>query len=173
MGEMMKIETERLDIVEFTLDMAEAVHINSLDKDNREFVPDEVFETIEEAKETIEFLISCYKGTDEPFVYPILLKTGENIGYVQLAPIKDEWEIGYHIGEKYTKKGYATEAVKAFLPYMIKKMGLKMVYGICLANNTASKKVMEHCGFSKLYEGIESYQGEEKSICKYIYEVAS
>ena len=49
----MYIETERLIITEFTLDMAESVHINSLDEDNRRFVPDEVFETIDEAKETI------------------------------------------------------------------------------------------------------------------------
>lgn len=171
MGVMMKIETNRLEIVEFTLDMAEAVHINSLDKDNREFVPDEVFETIEEAKGTIEFLMSCYKKVSGPFVYPILLKTGENIGYVQLAPIKGGWEIGYHIGEKYTKKGYATEAVKAFLPYIMEKIGLKMVYGICLANNIASKTVMERCGFNKIYEGIDAYQGEERSICKYLYNV--
>lgn len=42
----MKIKTERLIITEFTMDMAEAVHLNSLDEDNRRFVPDEVFETI-------------------------------------------------------------------------------------------------------------------------------
>ncbi len=45
----MKIETERLTITRFTMDMAEAVHRNSLDADNRRFVPDEVFETVEEA----------------------------------------------------------------------------------------------------------------------------
>ncbi|MEE1262307.1 hypothetical protein [Ruminococcus sp.] len=26
------------------------------------------------------------------------------------------WKIGCHIGAKYTKRGYATEAVKAFMP---------------------------------------------------------
>ena len=36
----MKIETERLIIVELNMDMAEAVHKNSLDEDNRRFVPD-------------------------------------------------------------------------------------------------------------------------------------
>ena len=51
----MKIETERLVITEFDLSMAEDVHKNSLDEDTRRFVPDEVFETVEEAKETIEF----------------------------------------------------------------------------------------------------------------------
>ena len=36
----MNIATERLVITRFTMDMAEAVHLNSLDEDNRRFVPD-------------------------------------------------------------------------------------------------------------------------------------
>jgi len=50
----MNIETDRLTITRFTMDMAEAVHLNSLDEDNRRFVPDEVFETVEEAAERVE-----------------------------------------------------------------------------------------------------------------------
>ena len=42
---MFLLKTERLTITEFTPDMAQAVHENSLDEDNRRFVPDEVFET--------------------------------------------------------------------------------------------------------------------------------
>ena len=36
----MKIETERLLLTELDMDVAEAVHKNSLDEDNRRFVPD-------------------------------------------------------------------------------------------------------------------------------------
>lgn len=56
----MKIETERLIIVELKMDMAEAVHKNSLDEDNRRFVPDEVFYTIKEASDTIAHLMEQY-----------------------------------------------------------------------------------------------------------------
>ena len=55
----MRIETNRLIITEFTMDMAQAVHLLSLDEDNRRFVPDEVFETMEEAAQTLEFLMGC------------------------------------------------------------------------------------------------------------------
>ena len=79
---MFKIETDRLMITEFTPDMAQAVHENSLDEDNRRFVPDEVFETVEDASETIEFLMSRYGGCEGPFVYPVLRKDKTNIGYV-------------------------------------------------------------------------------------------
>lgn len=165
----MRLETERLMITEFTLDMAKDVHLNSLDEDNRRFVPDEVFETEEDARETIEFLMSQYDGGEGPFVYPVLLKTGENIGYVQLVPLEEGWEVGYHIGKQYTKKGYATEAVKTFVPYVMETMKIDAVAGICLAENVASCVVLERSGFEKQFEGRGEYQGEERNICRYVY----
>lgn len=166
----MRIETERLIITQFTMDMAQAVHRNSLDEDNRRFVPDEVFETVEEAAETIEFLMGCYTAGQGPLVYPVLLKDETCIGYVQAVPFDDgTWEIGYHIGGDYTRQGYATEAVKAFLPVILVQLKLSRITGICLAENKASVKVMERCGFEKLYEGIGSYQGAQREICKFVY----
>lgn len=168
----MRIETERLVITEFTMDMAEAVHLNSLDEDNRRFVPDEVFETVEEAADTVGFLMGVYENGDGPLVYPVLLKDHTYIGYVQAVPFDDgTWEIGYHIGAAYTKHGYATEAVKAFLPVIMPKLGLDRIKGICLADNKASVKVMERCGFQKEFEGVGPYQGEQRPICKFFYQL--
>ena len=167
----MKIETARLTITKFDKSMVEAVHINSLDEDNRRFVPDEVFETVEDAAETVEFLMGVYEGGDGPLVYPVLLNDGTYIGYVQAVPFEDgTWEIGYHIGGNYTKQGYATEAVNAFLPVIMEQIGITQIAGICLAENKASVKVMERCGFTKLYEGVGNYQGQERLICRYVYE---
>lgn len=165
----MKLETKRLIITNFDLSMAEDVHKNSLDEDNRRFVPDEVFETVEEAKETIEFLMSACDTESGPFVHPVLLKDGKNIGYVQLVSLDEGFEIGYHIAKDYTSNGYATEAVKSFLDYMMKKKNLNKVYGICLSENLASKRVMEKCGFIKEFEGEGNYQGEIKSIARYFF----
>lgn len=165
----MRIETERLIITEFNLSMAEDVHKNSLDEDNRRFVPDEVFETIEDARETIEFLMSVYESEDGPLVYPVLRKDGANIGYVQLVPLEEGFEVGYHIAKEYTGNGYATEALKAFLNEILPKKNLDKVYGICISENIASKKVMEKCGFEKEYEGIGQYQEEDRQIARYVF----
>ena len=155
----MRIETERLLITEFDLSMAESVHKNSLDEENRKFVPDEVFETVEEAKETIEFLMSVYETEDGPLVYPVLLKNGTNIGHVQLVPITDGFEVGYHIGKEYTKNGYATEAVKAMIPDLFSR-GFEAVTAGALAENAASLRVMQKCGMQlqEFTEDIE-YRG--------------
>ena len=168
---MFYIETNRLVIKEFTLDMAKDVHLNSLDEDNRRFVPDEVFETIDEAKDTIEFLMGQYDSKDGPFVYPVFIKEKMiNIGYVQMIKTDSgSYEIGYHIAKKYTGNGYAKEAVKAFLPIISKKLRINEILGICLSENIASYRVLLKCGFDKIYEGLGDYQGEKRNILKLIW----
>lgn len=169
----MRIETDRLLITNFSPDMAEAVHLNSLDEDTRRFVPDEVFETIDEARDTVEFLVGQYDSEEGPFVHPILLKTGENIGYVQLVKLEKGWEIGYHVAKSFTGNGYATEAVRAFLPVIAKEKHISEVYGICLAENKASIRVMEKCGFEAVDEACinkHDYQGQDRPICVFRWE---
>ena len=167
------VETDRLFITEMTADMAMDVHKNSLDEDIRRFVPDEVFETPEEAEETVEFLMSQYGTADGPLVYAVLLKDGEkNIGYVQLGPIGGgKWEIGYHVAKPYTCKGYATEAVTAFLPVMAEKVGIHEVYGIRLLENAASGRVLEKCGFETFFVGEGDYHGGVYEISKSVWKL--
>lgn len=164
----MRIETERLLITDFTPEMAEAVHLGSLDEDTRRFLPDEVFETAEIAAEVIADLMDCYAGTEGPFVHP-MLADGQYVGYVQIVPIEDGWEIGYHTVKAYAGRGYATEAVRAFLPVMMEKLHLTQVAGICDAQNAASLRVLEKCGFRRVFEGEGMYHGAMTPIVKMMY----
>ena len=165
----MNITTDRLIITEFTADMAMDVHLNSLDEDVRRFVPDEVFPTLEDAQETVDFLMSRYAGLEDPLVYPVLLKDGANIGYVQLVGIDEGYEIGYHIAKADPGKGYAGEAGRAFLPQIMQMMEIGEIHGICDAENIASRRVLEKCGFVKTFEGMGPYHGSETRICRYIF----
>lgn len=164
----MRIETERLLITDFTPEMAEAVHLGSLDEDTRRFLTDEVFETAEIAAEVIADLMDCYAGTEGPFVHP-MLADGQYVGYVQIVPIEDGWEIGYHTVKAYAGRGYATEAVRAFLPVMMEKLHLTQVAGICDAQNAASLRVLEKCGFRRVFEGEGMYHGAMTPIVKMMY----
>jgi len=163
------IKTERLLITEFNESMAESVYINSLDEDNRRFLPDEVFESAQEALKTMSALISYYSQTDKPLVYPLILHEGQQIGHVQAIPIDDEWEIGYHVGQAFTGSGYATEAVKAFLPKVMERLDITNTYAVCHADNIASRRVLEKCGFSLIYEGIGLLHEKQQPVCRYVY----
>jgi len=166
------IETQRLCIAKFDESMAAQLHLNSLDEDNRRFVPDEVFETIEVAREKIEWFIDSYSRENAPLVYAVLLYDKRQIGYVQACPYKKGWEIGYHIAKNYTGNGYATEALRAFLHPVMKQLGIPMIYGICLADNIASRRVLEKCGFTQEFDGTGEYQGKMRHICRYQYTIS-
>lgn len=149
--------------------MYEDVYLNSQDEDNRRFVPDEVFDSLEETKEVVNHIIASYDSVDGPFIYAVIRKKDNaNIGYVQLVKIEEGWEIGYHIAKRYTGHGYATEAVKLFLDYIKGNMDIKQVYGIALFENKASRRVLEKCGFELIYEGNGIYQGSERKIIRTI-----
>lgn len=164
------IKTERLIIGKFRTDMAQSVSSVSKDDDTRRFMPDEVFETEEDARETLEFLIECYDGTGGPFVYPVFLLDGTHVGHVEAVNLGNgKWEIGYHIGKAYTGRGYATEAVRAFLPYALDTLRINEIYGICVSENFASKRVLEKCGFIAEFEGDGLYQGKMRPIYRAVF----
>ena len=161
-------------ITEFTPDMAASVSEQSLDEANRRFLPDEVFETEEIAAEVIADLSALYGTTDSPLVYPVLLKqeaqAAKHIGHVEAVPLEEGgWEIGYHIGGAYTGHGYAAEAVRAFVPVMLERLGIDEMCGVCHAENVASCRVLERAGFSLVFDGVGQYQGAEAPVRKYVF----
>ena len=165
-------ENNILQIVKMTKDMCYDIYRNSLDDDNRRFVPDEVFESLEEATFVVEQIIKNYENKDGPFIYAVIRKIDNvNIGYVQLVKIDEGWEIGYHIAKEYTKQGYATQAVNLFLKYLENNSDLEKIYGIALADNVASRRVLKKCGFKLIYEGDGMYQGSIRKIVKTIKEL--
>ena len=161
------IENDRLQIVRMNQSMHYDIYKNSQDGNNRKFVPDEVFNSLEETSEVVNRIINCYDSEDGPFVYAIIRKKDDiNLGYVQLVKIKEGWEIGYHIAEIYTGNGYATEAVNLFMDYIKNNTNLKQIIGIALAVNKASRRVLEKCGFELIYEGTGLYRGRKRKIIK-------
>lgn len=163
------IENDRLQIVKMNKSMYFDIYQNSLDKDNRKYVPDEVFDCLEEASEVINHIISAYGSEDGPFVYSVIRKKDNiNLGYVQLVKLEEGWEIGYHIAAIFTGNGYATEAVNLFIKYIQNNTDVKQIFGIALAANKASRRVLEKCGFELIYEGIGLYQGRKRKIVKTI-----
>ena len=166
----MYIKSDRFIITELTMDMCSDYQRNSVDADNRRFVPDEVCETIEDAEKTLKWLIESYSASNGPFVYPILTNENRNIGYVQACPLEGDFEIGYHIAKNYTGKGFATEAVKVFVPLIMDMLQIDKIYGIVLEENIASHKVLEKNGFKLFFKGIDKYQGKDRALRKYIFE---
>ncbi len=63
-------------------------------------------------------------------------------------PGKDwEADIGYELNPEHWGCGYATEAAQALVNFGFRKMGLDRISSWCIADNTASTRVLERLGF--------------------------
>lgn len=75
-----------------------------------------------------------------------------NIGLVNINWQHHHGEITYFIRQESWGQGYATEAVEAILGYGFSHLQLERIQGRFMAENKASKRVLEKCGF--VYEGL-------------------
>ena len=85
--------------------------------------------------------------------------TGEFMGCCGLEMDPDDpsrGEIGYWLGERYWNKGYATEAAQVLVDMAFRDDTLEMLDARCRVVNTASRRVIQKCGFQ--YQGTGMVQ---------------
>ncbi len=70
-------------------------------------------------------------------------------------------EVGYFIVQACTGRGYATEAAQSMVRYAFTEIGVERVDLQCRADNAASQRVAERCGFT--LEGRSRRQHRMKS----------
>ncbi|MEM9477481.1 MAG: GNAT family protein [Pseudomonadota bacterium] len=64
--------------------------------------------------------------------------------------------LGYWIGETHARQGFMREAIEAVVHYAFETLDLSRIQAACLAENNASRGLLEKCGFK--YEGVaQSY----------------
>ena len=112
-------------------------------------------------KRTLEEEINSLKGIDAKYLnldyynWIITLKdNGAIIGSINLRveDINETVEFNYVIDNRYTKKGYMTEALNLVKDFCLNEVKVNRFQGGCCIENIASKKVMEKCGM--FHEGI-------------------
>jgi ribosomal-protein-alanine N-acetyltransferase len=63
---------------------------------------------------------------------------------------------GYWIGQPFARSGYMREAIAAVVHYAFHTLDLSRIEAGCLPENTASRRLLEQCGYK--YEGVaQSY----------------
>ena len=82
--------------------------------------------------------------------------TGNLLGGITLGGIRrgvqQSGTLGYWIGKRYKRQGLMTEAVNLIVAHSFSEMGLHRVEAACLPRNTASRALLQSCGFEE--EGL-------------------
>ena len=148
----MIFETEHLVIRTFTEEDAKVLYENHLEEEVKQWIPNESYADLAEAKEAIGFYVDCVNQERLPYVLAVEDKeTGELIGDTGINEVEGrsgEVEIGYTICKKASGKGYATELVKAMTEFAFSKFGVKVIYGRVMHGNQASVRVLEKNGYT-------------------------
>lgn len=82
--------------------------------------------------------------------YGIFLDEGPRIGRIQMMRFDNQWEIGYRIKKAYRQKGYASEAVKVFLPAFMENKQVPRVLAVSSSENLASQAILAKAGFVRI-----------------------
>lgn len=156
------IETERLILRGWRTDDAEALYKYASDRRVSELALWPCHDSIDMSREVIKDIFA-----PNPYSFAMVLKdTGEPIGCIGLVPHGDEHyslaaterEVGYWIGYPYWGMGLTTEALRGLIEFCCDSLICRSLLITTDAQNTASQRVAEKCGFKFLedymYEGV-------------------
>jgi [ribosomal protein S5]-alanine N-acetyltransferase len=154
-ADLPELETERLLLRKMRLDDAEAMFAYASDPEVTRYVLWDTHRSIEDSE---SFLRSATEGYERGDFggWGIVLKDdgafvgtcGVDAGY---APEHARAELGYVLSREHWGKGLMPEAVRAVIAFGFEKLSLNRVEARCIAENTASARVMEKAGMT--YEG--------------------
>lgn len=169
----MRIETNRLLIRDLETDDAGFFAVMALDGSLNDIGFDKecgewIAEWIVEAKELAD--------KDDPkleyLAYSITLKNeGTVIGSVGCSYYEDIQEAGitYFLGEQYRNKGYAAEAVKAYVSFFLEHYDVPGMIATIRDENASSWKVVEKTGFrlteKKMYKDLNDKEAVMYRFC--------
>lgn len=146
------LETDRLILRKFSIEDAEGMYNNwATDSETCKFLSWDVHKNIEETKEVINKWISKYEKGSYNWIVE-LKDNHEVIGSIcdNGFSIKNQTiDIAYCYGSKYWKKGYATEALRKVIEYLLIEKDFYLVSANHRSSNPASGRVMEKAGMKK------------------------
>ncbi|MFS0724618.1 GNAT family N-acetyltransferase [Paenibacillus sp. 1P07SE] len=150
---MIRIETDRLLLREYTPEDAAAVHRYASDPAVATYMiwgPN----SWEETEQFVERVIGMQQQQPRlDYELAVVLKaSGELIGGCGLHLMEPaQGEIGYCLHPDHWQKGYASESAAALLRLGFGEFGLHRIYATCRPDNLGSARVMEKVGMT--YEG--------------------
>jgi ribosomal-protein-alanine N-acetyltransferase len=156
-----ELETERLLLRKMRLDDARAMFAYASDPEVTRYVLFETHRSIEDSEAFLRLAVEGYERGDFGGWGVVLKDSGAFVGTCGVdygyAPEHARAELGYVLSREHWGKGLIPEAVRAVIRFGFGRMELNRIQARCIAENTASARVMEKAGMT--YEGtLREYQ---------------
>lgn len=169
------IETARLILRRIEISDIEMMYKNwTSDKLVTKYVTWPTHESLEITRQYAEYKVNRYNNLMCYDWIVVLKATNEPIGEIEainVSLVDKTAEMGDCYGSKFWNQGYGTEALKAFIDFMLNKVEVEKVYARYLSANPASGRIMEKAGMHydgalKEY-GFDHINQKRVDICYY------
>ena len=148
------LKSDRLVLRQFKENDAEEICNGFINQKEFLYYANKKITTLDEEKKFLKNIEEKYKSNNY-YNWLITLKESKKIiGTINLrVEEKNETvEVNYALDNRYTDKGYMTEALNLVKEYCLNELKVNRFQGGCCVENIASKRVMEKCGMQ--CEGI-------------------
>lgn len=153
MNYIKEIQSKRLILRKVKKEDAESLYNNwDSDIEMHKYVEYELHTSIDDTRKLINKWISEYENGRLTWVIEIK-DVNEVIGVISASNNeldKKITEVGFSIGTKYQGNGYATEALKEIIKYLLVECELDIVKGGCYTTNLKSAKTMLKAGMKEI-----------------------
>lgn len=155
--------TERLELRAFEPPDLDALHAVYGDPQVTRFMP--AYPTLEHTRRALEIHMREARAGNPAFWALIERESGELIGDAGLGLIEGigpEFELGYTLGTRWWRRGYATEAARAVRDHALGPLALPEVLALVRPANAASINVLEKIGMERV--GARNAYGAEHLV---------
>lgn len=164
----MKLITDRIIVRAFSKEDAKDVNEYCSDKDTAQLAGWSAHESIEDSMNILNSWIE--KGYHNAIVWK---ENGKVIGHIAIYPDSEEnredtRELGCALNKQYQRRGIMTEVILRIITELF-DMGISNIWACCFQHNTASKKMIEKCGFVFQQEGTFYSESLKTSFKSYEY----
>ena len=167
-----RLETDRLVLRALTPDDATAIFAYASDPEVTRYVAWEAHRSVGDAEAYLDLTMGRYASGDAPDWGMVYKGDGRLVGTAGFVAWEREHaraEVGCVLHRGYWGMGLAAEALRAMISFGFGRMSLNRVEARCIAENTASARIIEKAGMA--YEGTmrqrEFFKGEYRDMKMY------
>ena len=143
------IETERMQLRPFRTDDLDLIKALYCDEEILKYTPFDAL-TGEQAEAHLAHIVRDWEQQPLHSLEFVMERrdSGEKIGrcHILIDPETDTGMIGWFLKKEHHGQHYARESGEALIRYCFDVLGLHRINAVCNPENTASRKVLEHCG---------------------------
>jgi RimJ/RimL family protein N-acetyltransferase len=159
------LETERLILRQFTADDVDNLVELDSDPEVMRYVGGTATPRAVLADDHLPYYLEYYEKSDRYGFWAVIEKaSGDFLGWFHFRPGEgagpEEPELGYRLRQTAWGKGYATEGSRALLCKGFSEMGVERVTASAAEANTASWRVMEKVGMTRVRAFLYTGTGE-------------